>query len=215
MKGVLNTVFKRGLWLAVKQSCSYSLCKQAKHGAASQQVEFIPVASSGVKRWHLLGRHQPLSTREGILRDKKKGNQLSKVKAEGKIHFKGKLEKTGSLSICTTACFPHAPCQNVGASTQDCFPSYGKETTGNRLCSNRPTSSRKPVKQKTKNSTYLKLIIWKNAGITQRWADGKYIYILLKASHWGIKIQDASLTDPRPWITVETYCQSSSLLWYL
>lgn len=60
-----------------------------------------------------------MSTREGILRDKKKGKQLTKVKAEGKMIFKGKLEKAGSLSICTTACLPHVPCQNVEASTQE------------------------------------------------------------------------------------------------
>lgn len=59
---------------------------------------------------------RPLSTRGGILRDKKKG-KLTKVKAEGKITFKGKLDKAGSLSICTFACLPSVPCQNKEAST--------------------------------------------------------------------------------------------------
>lgn len=51
---------------------------------------------------------RPLSTRGGILRDKKKG-KLTKVKAEGKITFKGKLDKAGSLSIYTSACLPAVP----------------------------------------------------------------------------------------------------------
>lgn len=53
VKGVLDMVFKRRLRLAAKQSCSYSLCKQAERRADPQQMELIPVASSGVKRWHL------------------------------------------------------------------------------------------------------------------------------------------------------------------
>lgn len=63
--------------------------------------------------------------------------------------FKGKAEEAGPLNICTTR-----PLLKRGG--QCSRAADGKETTGDHLCSNKLSSSRKPEKQKTKKQHLFK-----------------------------------------------------------
>lgn len=147
----------------------------------------------------LLRRHQPLSTVDGILRDKNKGNQLTKVKAEGKITFKEKLDKAGPFSICTTACLSGVPCQNMEASTQEGHMGRRQPEIASAATDQQAAGNQKNRKLKT--STCLKLIIWKNAGIHPEVSRQKRHLQLPKGKSLRHKIQDVSLTDPQPKIT--------------